>query len=207
LTRQREQFGDVLERLRTLADSNDKRLTEVRVTLEAKLKSMQEDNAKSLEQMRQTVDEKLQGTLERRLGESFKLVSDRLEAVYKGLGEMQTLATGVGDLKRVLTNVKMRGTWGEVQLGRMLEEVLTPEQYDTNVSTKATRSVWNSRSSCPGVATTRTKRSGCLLMPSSPSRNRTGMKPRNSVHAPAPLSWHIRGGVLACGPVVHSEDA
>jgi DNA recombination protein RmuC len=86
--------------------------------------------------MRQTVDEKLQGTLERRLGESFKLVSERLEAVYKGLGEMQTLATGVGDLKRVLTNVKTRGTWGEVQLGMMLEEILTPDQYETNVATK-----------------------------------------------------------------------
>ena len=85
--------------------------------MEEKLKSIQEDNAKNLEQMRQTVDEKLQGTLEKRLGESFKLVSERLEQVYKGLGEMQTLAVGVGDLKRVLTNVKARGTWGEVQLG------------------------------------------------------------------------------------------
>ena len=136
VTWQRGQFGDVVEQLRTLTDSNDKRLTEVRTTLETKLKSMQEDNAKNLEQMRQTVDEKLQGTLEKRLGESFKLVSERLEQVYKGLGEMQTLATGVGDLKRVLTNVKSRGTWGEVQLGRMLEEVLTPDQFATNVATK-----------------------------------------------------------------------
>ena len=86
--------------------------------------------------MRQTVDEKLQGTLEKRLGESFKLVSERLEQVSQGLGEMQTLATGVGDLKRVLTNVKTRGTWGEVQLAALLEEVLTPDQYATNVATK-----------------------------------------------------------------------
>jgi DNA recombination protein RmuC len=133
---QRTQFGSVLEQLKGLTESNEKRLTEVRTTLEGKLKAIQEDNAKQLEQMRQTVDEKLQGTLERRLGESFKLVSERLEAVYKGLGEMQTLATGVGDLKRVLTNVKTRGTWGEVQLGMMLEEILTPDQYETNVATK-----------------------------------------------------------------------
>jgi DNA recombination protein RmuC len=86
--------------------------------------------------MRQTVDEKLQGTLEKRLGESFKLVSERLEQVYKGLGEMQTLAVGVGDLKRVLTNVKARGTWGEVQLEAMLEQILNPDQYDKNVATK-----------------------------------------------------------------------
>ena len=109
---------------------------EVRTAVEEKLKAIQEDNTKSLEQMRQTVDEKLQGTLEKRLGESFKLVSERLEQVHKGLGEMQTLATGVGDLKRMLTNVKTRGTWGEVQLEAMLEQVLTPEQYDKNVATK-----------------------------------------------------------------------
>jgi len=97
---------------------------------------MQIDNAKQLEQMRQTVDEKLQGTLEKRLGESFKQVSERLELVHKGLGEMQTLATGVGDLKKVLTNVKTRGTWGEVQLGALLEQVLNPDQFATNVATK-----------------------------------------------------------------------
>jgi DNA recombination protein RmuC len=97
---------------------------------------MQIDNAKQLDQMRQTVDEKLQGTLEKRLGESFKQVSERLEQVHKGLGEMQTLATGVGDLKKVLTNVKTRGTWGEVQLGALLEQVLNPDQFTTNVATK-----------------------------------------------------------------------
>jgi len=91
---------------------------------------------KKLEEMRKTVDEKLHDTLEKRLGESFKLVSDRLEAVHKGLGEMQNLATGVGDLKRVLTNVKARGTWGEVQLGAILEQILTPEQYEKNVKVK-----------------------------------------------------------------------
>ena len=113
---QRRQFGGVMEQLKGLTEANEKRLVEVRTTVEERLKTIQEDNAKNLEQMRQTVDEKLQGTLEKRLGESFKLVSERLEQVYKGLGEMQTLAVGVGDLKRVLTNVKARGTWGEVQL-------------------------------------------------------------------------------------------
>jgi DNA recombination protein RmuC len=133
---QRGQFAAVVEQLKNLTESNERRLDTVRTTLEQKLKAMQDENAKQLEEMRKTVDEKLQGTLEKRLGESFKLVSERLEAVYKGLGEMQTLATGVGDLKRVLTNVKARGTWGEVQLGRMLEEILTIDQYGTNIATK-----------------------------------------------------------------------
>jgi len=97
---------------------------------------MQVDSARQLELMRQTVDEKLQGTLEKRLGESFKQVSERLELVHKGLGEMQSLATGVGDLKKVLTNVKTRGTWGEVQLGALLEQVLHPDQFGMNVATK-----------------------------------------------------------------------
>ncbi len=119
-----------------LSESNEKKLEALRITVEAKLQSIQTDNAKQLEQMRQTVDEKLQGTLEKRLGESFKQVSERLELVHKGLGEMQALATGVGDLKKVLTNVKTRGTWGEVQLGTLLEQVLTPDQFATNVATK-----------------------------------------------------------------------
>lgn len=119
-----------------LSDSNEKKLEAVRATVENKLQSMQVDNAKQLEQMRQTVEEKLQGTLEKRLGESFKQVSERLELVHKGLGEMQTLATGVGDLKKVLTNVKTRGTWGEVQLGVLLEQVLNPDQFTTNVATR-----------------------------------------------------------------------
>ena len=133
---QRVQFGNVIEQLKGLTDTNEKRLTEVRKTVEERLKGLQEDNSKNLEKMRQTVDEKLEGTLEKRLGESFKLVSERLEQVYKGLGEMQKLAAGVGDLKKVLTNVKARGTWGEVQLGAMLEQILTLDQYDTNVATK-----------------------------------------------------------------------
>ena len=122
--------------LKNVGDSLDRRLGAMRETIEARLGKIQEENTKKLDEMRQTVDEKLQGTLEKRLGESFKLVSERLEQVYKGLGEMQTLAVGVGDLKRVLTNVKARGTWGEVQLERMLEQVLCPEQYDKNVATK-----------------------------------------------------------------------
>ena len=106
-------------------------------SMEVRLKSMQEDNAKQLDQMRQTVDEKLQGTLEKRLGDSFRQVSERLEQVHKGLGEMRTLASGVGDLKKVLTNVKTRGVWGEVQLGALLDQGLNPDQYATNVATKS----------------------------------------------------------------------
>ncbi len=111
-------------------------LDRVRTTLDSRIKELQEGNEKKLDQMRKTVDEKLHDTLEKRLGESFKLVSDRLEAVHKGLGEMQTLATGVGDLKRVLTNVKARGTWAEVQLGSILEQILAPGQYEKNVHPK-----------------------------------------------------------------------
>lgn len=102
-------------------------------TIEGKLNQIQDSNSKKLEEMRQTVDEKLQGTLEKRLGESFKQVSDRLEQVHKGLGEMQSLASGVGDLKRVLTNVKTRGTWGEIQLRGILDQILLPSQFESNV--------------------------------------------------------------------------
>lgn len=119
--------------LNALTESNARRMGEVRETLEAKLKELSTDNAQKLEQMRQTVDEKLHATLETRLAESFKLVSERLELVHKGLGEMQSLAAGVGDLKRVLSNVKTRGTWGEIQLGVLLEQMLAPEQYERNV--------------------------------------------------------------------------
>jgi DNA recombination protein RmuC len=119
-----------------LAEANEKKLEALRQTVEGQLQTMKTENSAQLEQMRQTVDEKLQGTLEKRLGESFKQVSERLEQVHKGLGEMQSLATGVGDLKKVLTNVKTRGTWGEVQLGALLEQVLSPDQWVSNVSTK-----------------------------------------------------------------------
>ena len=132
---QNNQIDSFAQQLAKLVESNEKRLAEVRVTLETKLKELQVDNAARLEEMRKTVDEKLHATLEKRLGESFKQVSDRLEAVHKGLGEMQTLAAGVGDLKRVLTNVKTRGTWGEVQLGALLEQTLTARQYQANVAT------------------------------------------------------------------------
>jgi DNA recombination protein RmuC len=129
-------FGDQQQqRLSALTEDNGKRMAEVRATLEAKLGAIQQDNAAKLEQMRATVDEKLQSTLETRLGQSFQLVSERLEAVQRGLGEMQSLATGVGDLKRVLTNVKKRGIFGEVQLGALLEDMLTAEQYASNVVT------------------------------------------------------------------------
>ncbi|SPV10351.1 Fis family transcriptional regulator [Burkholderia cenocepacia] len=129
-------FGDTLHRqLTQLTEANDRRIGEVRATLEQRLKEIETNNAAKLEEMRRTVDEKLHATLEQRLGESFKLVSDRLEQVHRGLGEMQTLAAGVGDLKKVLTNVKTRGTWGEVQLEALLEQMLTPEQYAKNVAT------------------------------------------------------------------------
>lgn len=119
-----------------LTKLNEQKLEGIRTSVEQKLSLLQEDNNKKLEQMRLTVDEKLHATLEQRLGESFKLVSDRLEQVHKGLGDMQNLATGVGDLKRVLSNVKARGILGEVQLGNLLEQVLSFEQYEANVSTK-----------------------------------------------------------------------
>ncbi|WP_426701113.1 DNA recombination protein RmuC [Rhodanobacter sp. Col0626] len=129
-------FGEQQQqRLAALGAEHEKRMGEVRATLEAKLGAIQQDNAAKLEQMRATVDEKLQSTLETRLGQSFQLVSDRLEAVQRGLGEMQNLAIGVGDLKRVLSNVKRRGILGEVQLGGLLEDLLTAEQYAANVAT------------------------------------------------------------------------
>lgn len=132
----KDQLEAFAARLGRLTESNENRMEALRNVLDAKLKQIQEDNSKQLEQMRATVDEKLQGTLEKRLGESFKQVSERLEQVHKGLGEMQTLAAGVGDLKRVLTNVKTRGIWGEIQLEGLLEQILTPDQYDKNVQTK-----------------------------------------------------------------------
>jgi DNA recombination protein RmuC len=122
-------------RLEKLNETTERRLGDVRQSLDARLKDIQQDNAAKLEQMRHTVDEKLQSTLEARLGESFRQVSERLEQVHRGLGEMQSLATGVGDLKRVLGNVKSRGVWGEVQLGAILEQMLTPDQYEANVAT------------------------------------------------------------------------
>ncbi len=135
-TLQKEQIEAFALRLARLTESNENRLDALRNAIDDKLKQIQEDNSRQLEQMRATVDEKLQGTLEKRLGESFKQVSERLEQVHKGLGEMQALATGVGDLKRVLTNVKTRGVWGEIQLETLLEQILTPDQFERNVQTK-----------------------------------------------------------------------
>ncbi|WP_429614591.1 DNA recombination protein RmuC [Variovorax sp. W2I14] len=122
--------------LQGLSESNARRLAEVRTTMETQLAQLQQSNTAKLDEMRKTVDEKLQSTLEARLGESFKQVADRLEQVHKGLGEMQTLAVGVGSLQRVLTNVKTRGVFGEVQLEALLEQVLTPEQYAKQIETK-----------------------------------------------------------------------
>ena len=132
--------GDNFEKFSTklgeVIEKNDAKMEKVREAVEKRLENIQKDNSAQLEKMRATVDEKLHETLEKRLGESFKQVSDRLDQVHKGLGEMQTLATGVGDLKKVLQNVKTRGMWGEVQLGNLLEDILTPEQYEKNVATK-----------------------------------------------------------------------
>lgn len=124
------------KQLVNLTSMNENKLNSVRETLEKRLQLLQQDNASKLEVMRQTVDEKLHATLEKRLGESFSLVSERLELVHKGLGEMHSLATGVGDLKRVLSNVKTRGTLGEMQLENILEQILTHEQYEKNIATK-----------------------------------------------------------------------
>ncbi len=133
----REEINNVLgNRIDSFSRTNEQKLEAIRATVEDKLLLIQKGNEEKLEKMRLTVDEKLQDTLEKRLGESFKLVSDKLENVYKGLGEMQTLAIGVGDLKKVLTNVKARGSWGEVYLGNILEQFLTPEQYSKNVKIK-----------------------------------------------------------------------
>ncbi|WP_296278691.1 DNA recombination protein RmuC [Pseudoxanthomonas sp.] len=132
-----QRFADTLgQRLNELTQRNEQRIGEMRTTLEGRLKELQADNAQKLEQMRATVDEKLQATLTQRLDASFSLVSERLEAVQRGLGEMQQLATGVGDLKRVLTNVKDRGGWGEVQLENLLEQVLTAEQFSRSVKVR-----------------------------------------------------------------------
>jgi len=125
----------LIDQLRQLSEVNDRRLAEVKASVETRLSSLQDGNEKKLEQMRVTVDEKLHATLEQRLGESFKQVADRLEQVHKGLGEMQGLARDVGSLNRVLTNVKTRGIFGEVQLAGLLDQVFTPEQYATNVAT------------------------------------------------------------------------
>jgi DNA recombination protein RmuC len=123
-------------RLKTNAMENEQKLEQIRATMEQRISAMQEENSKKLEEMRATVDEKLQKTLEDRISKSFQLVSERLEQVYKGLGEMQTLAAGVGDLKKVLSNVKTRGILGEIQLGAILEQMLSPEQYEENIATK-----------------------------------------------------------------------
>ena len=133
---QGDQSEIIRKQVTELTQANETRLEKLRETLDNQLKVLREDNTKKLEEMRKTVDEKLHETLEKRLGESFKIVSERLELVHKGLGEMQSLATGVGDLKKVLTNVKVRGTWGEAQLAGLLEQYFSPEQYERNVAVR-----------------------------------------------------------------------
>jgi DNA recombination protein RmuC len=131
---QKQQLDSFAASFANISQSNEQKLIAMRETIERKLSEIQHENAHKLEQMRATVDEKLHATLEQRLGESFKLVSERLEQVHAGLGEMRTLATGVGDLKKVLTNIKTRGSWGEVQLGNLLAQIFTPDQFAQNVA-------------------------------------------------------------------------
>lgn len=131
-----ESFIAQEQRFKTFSELNEQKLEGIRGTVEKRLSSLQDENSKKLDEMRNIVDEKLQKTLEKRMSESFKLVSERLEAVYKGLGEMQAIASNVGDLKKVLSNVKTRGILGEIQLGAILGEILAPEQYEENVETK-----------------------------------------------------------------------
>jgi DNA recombination protein RmuC len=130
---QTTRFQAFTVQLKALTDSNQRGLKHLQETVDGRLQELRSSNERKLDQMREVVDEKLQSTLEKRLGESFKLVGDRLEAVQQGLGEMRNLASGVGDLKKVLTNVKARGTWGEVQLGALLDQILSPDQFDRNV--------------------------------------------------------------------------
>lgn len=134
--RQSEQLSEINKTLSEYTLGSEQKLENIRQSVTEQLSNLTSENSKQLEQMRNTVDEKLQKTLEDRIGQSFKMVNDRLEQVYKGLGEMQTLATGVGDLKKVLSNVKTRGILGEVQLAGILEQILAPEQYDVNVATR-----------------------------------------------------------------------
>ena len=133
---QKDQLTTFSNQLTQLTGSNEDKLDKMRETIETKIRHLQDENSKKLDEMRATVDEKLQTTLEKRLGESFKQVSDRLELVHQGLGEMQTLASGVGDLKKVLSNVKSKGVLGEYQLESILDQLLTPSQYARNVKTK-----------------------------------------------------------------------
>lgn len=133
---QAEKSAQIEERLKTFSLENEQKLDNIRKSVESRLDFLQKDNSLKLDEMRKTVDEKLQKTLEDKMNKSFSLVNERLEQVYKGLGEMQNLAVGVGDLKKVLSNVKTRGILGEIQLGAILEEILSPEQYDENVATK-----------------------------------------------------------------------
>lgn len=133
---QTEKMSQLEERIKTFSLENEQKLENIRLSVEKRLEYLQNDNNRQLEKMRETVDEKLQKTLEEKMNKSFSLVNERLEQVYKGLGEMQNLAVGVGDLKKVLSNVKTRGILGEIQLKSILSEILSPEQYEENIATK-----------------------------------------------------------------------
>ena len=169
---QKDQLDSFARQLANLTGLNETKLESLRGTMEERLRGMQADTGVQLERMRRVVDDTLQSTLEKRLGDSFKQVSERLEQVYAGLGEMRTLASGVGDLKKVLTNVKTRGTWGEIRLAQILDQILTPEQYAANVATRpggTERVEFAIR--LPGRTRPGRRSSGCRSTPS--SRRRT----------------------------------
>ena len=160
---QKERLDRVSASVSELTQSSGEQQEALRKAVEERLDAIRKENTEKLDQMRQTVDEKLQSTLDQRLGASFQIVADRLEQVYRSMGEMQTLASGVGDLKRLLTNVKSRGTWGEVALGNLLEEMMAPDQYDPSKSCRAATNGSSTRSACQAMEKSR---SGCRLMPS-----------------------------------------
>lgn len=187
----REQLAVVEQRIAALTEANEARQQALREAVEKQLEALRLANDAKLEQMRATVDEKLQGTLEKRLGESFALVSERLENVQRGLGEMQALALGVGDLKRVLTNVKSRGGWGEMQLGALLSSLLAAEQFAEQVAVTGAQTVWISPSGCPAAKAV--CRSGCPSTRSSRSRITSGFWARRN-WATSPASKPPAGG-------------
>ncbi len=175
---QRERLDRVSVSLTDLTQRSEEQQDLLRKTVEERLDAIRKENTEKLDQMRQTVDEKLQSTLDQRLGASFQIVADRLEQVYKSMGEMQTLASGVGDLKRLLTNVKSRGTWGEVALGNLLEEMMAPDQFGRNVEiVPDSNQRSNMRSACPATAMFR---SGYRWMPSFRSKIMSGWSTRAS---------------------------
>ena len=186
--------------LQALGESNARRLSEVRATLETQLAQLQQSNAQKLDEMRKTVDEQLQTTLQTRLGESFKQVAERLEQVHRGLGEMQTLAQGVGDLKHLLSNVKSRGVFGEAQLGALLEQVFTVDQYAAQVATRpGSKNMVDFAVRLPGRSTDGTHY-GCRLTPSFPMKITNDCSTPRAVPMPQRPKWPAKPWRRAFAP-------